>query len=115
MVSSFEHSEWLDGSELQEMDVKLARLGRGGARLRLRLGEALESFDAMNGHHVLGFSSMKAYVLERCERGARWAAESRVLARALMGGPGADAASDEVMACGAIRVFECRGGRRRSR
>ena len=44
----------------------------------------------MSGHHELGFSSLNAYVAERCERGARWASESRALARKLCGRQGAN-------------------------
>jgi len=69
--------------ELQRLDRLLAALGRGAGALRLRLGEALELLGVRGWHHELGFSSVGAYALERCERGPRWAAESRVVARRL--------------------------------
>lgn len=68
---------------LMEVDVALARWGRGEGRLRLRIGEALDALGRMAGHHELGFSSLKAYVLERCERPDWWGTEARSLARRL--------------------------------
>lgn len=70
-------------SELEALDFELAWLGRGAGALRLRLGEALEALGRSKGHHELGFASIEAYALERCERGPRWAADSRALARRL--------------------------------
>jgi hypothetical protein len=35
------------------------------------------------GHHALGFSTIEAYALERCERSSRWVQESRTLVRRL--------------------------------
>jgi hypothetical protein len=71
-------SEWIGAT-----DAQLARLSRTAARDRLRLGEALLALADADGHHELGFSSLEAYALERCERGSRWARSSRSLARAL--------------------------------
>jgi hypothetical protein len=51
--------------------------------MRLALGEALEDLASTEGHHTLGFSSLGAYVRERCERPVRWAGEGRVVARRL--------------------------------
>ena len=65
------------------LDNELARVCRSVAALRLRAGEALEVLAARGWHHELGFSSLAAYSLERCERSGRWAAESRALARRL--------------------------------
>ena len=50
----------------------------------MRLGEALDRLAAMDGQAELGFSSPSAYELERCERGVRWAGDSRRLASRLL-------------------------------
>ncbi|UCF46073.1 MAG: hypothetical protein JSU89_02520 [Myxococcales bacterium] len=63
------------------LDEELYRLARGAGRLRLRIGQALHRLD--RDYRELGFSTLGAYSLERCSRGARWAAESRALARRL--------------------------------
>ncbi len=80
-----ERSTWSDaatGSErLAAQDAELVKLGRGGAQLRLQIGRLLDELDRRAGHHELGFSSFSAYALERCERGRRWAAETKALAR----------------------------------
>src|SRR5690606_22910836 len=68
---------------LERCDAELARLGRTAGALRLDLGEALDALVQSSGHHELGFSSPRAYALERCERGPRWAADSCALARRL--------------------------------
>ena len=67
--------------EIAQLDAELYRLARGAGRLRLRIGQALHRLGS--GFHELGFSTLGAYALERCNRGARWAAESRTLARRL--------------------------------
>jgi len=67
--------------EITQLDAELYRLARGAGRLRLRIGQALHRLGS--GVHDLGFSTLGAYALERCNRGARWAAESRTLARRL--------------------------------
>ncbi len=72
-------------SELRQLDAELHRLARGAGRLRLRIGQALHRL--ADGIHDLGFSTLGAYALERCNRGARWAAESRTLARRLQSLP----------------------------
>jgi hypothetical protein len=69
--------------DLSAIDRELARLGRGAGTLRLRLGEVLDQLAVQGGHHALGFSSLAAYALERCERSGRWAIESRTVARRL--------------------------------
>jgi len=51
--------------------------------VRLELGAGLEVLARVSGHHELGFSSLEAYALERCERSARWVQESRSIARRL--------------------------------
>ncbi len=65
------------------LDRQLAQLGRGLGALRLRLGEAIESFAAGGGHLHLGFSNLADYAHQRCERTGRWAADSRAIARRL--------------------------------
>jgi len=72
---------------VERLDREVARLGRGVGAIRLRMGEVLEALGSTGGHHELGFSSMGAYVLERCGRSARWAEESRAVARRLVGLP----------------------------
>src|SRR5918995_1806026 len=62
-------------------NTAVSESGSGPAnRLRLRLGQALE---ALRGGKFfeLGFSSLSAYVLERCDRSVRWAEAARCLAR----------------------------------
>ena len=71
--------------ELTQLDAELYRLARGAGRLRLRIGQALHRLGC--GIHELGFSTLGAYALERCNRGARWAAEPRTLARRLQSLP----------------------------
>ena len=68
---------------IEAMDVELTRLSRGGAALRLGLGMGLEALARIGGHHELGYPSLEAYALDRCERAARWVQESRRLARKL--------------------------------
>jgi len=63
--------------ELAQLDTELHRLSRGAGRLRLRIGQALHRL--ADGIHDLGFSTLGAYALERCNRGGRWAAETRTL------------------------------------
>jgi hypothetical protein len=68
---------------LNALDTELARLARLSGSLRLGLAEGLEALARIGGHHELGFASVEAYALERCERSARWVQESRALARRL--------------------------------
>jgi hypothetical protein len=74
--------EWV-----QSQDTELARVARSAGALRCALGVGLEALAKIGGHHELGFSSMEAYALERCERSARWVQESRALARRLVALP----------------------------
>jgi hypothetical protein len=69
--------------EVERIDRELFALGRGYGAARLRLGELLEAIAAGELFHRLGFSTFEAYALERCERGPRFADDSRVLARRL--------------------------------
>ena len=71
--------------DLSQLDAELHRLARGAGRLRLRIGQALHRL--AEGIHELGFSTLSAYALERCNRGGRWAAETRTLARRLQSLP----------------------------
>jgi hypothetical protein len=68
------------GEEVERLDADLASRARVESALRLRLGQVLE-VSSRGGHFDLGFSSMRAYALERCERSARWAEAARCLAR----------------------------------
>lgn len=77
----FEHvSSRLDG-DFEGIDRELVRLARGGSALRLRLGEVLAEMVRLRAHEDLGFSSIDAYVAERCGVAPRWAADARALAR----------------------------------
>ena len=72
--------------DIERLDSELAALARAGAALRLRLGQLLEVLSGGHGAAAvfeLGFSSLGAYVAERCERSARWAEGARGLARRL--------------------------------
>jgi hypothetical protein len=68
------------GAGLEQLDRRLASLARGEAAWRLRLGQALEML-GRGGVFELGFSSLAAYAVERCERSVRWVEGARCLAR----------------------------------
>ena len=68
---------------MRGLDSELARLARSSGRLRLALGDGLEALARGGGHHELGFATVEAYALERCERSARWVKESRWRSRRL--------------------------------
>ncbi len=68
------------GEDMERVDVALASRAREEAALHLRLGQALEVM-GRGGCFTLGFSSLAAYALERCERSVRWAESARCLAR----------------------------------
>jgi hypothetical protein len=51
------------------------------------MGRGLDLLERTGGDHVLGFSSIEAYALERCERSASWTQKARGLARRLKGLP----------------------------
>jgi hypothetical protein len=74
---AFDGVEWLDS--------ELSRVALGVGGLRLGLAEGLEALGRCGGHHELGFASVEAYALERCERSTRWVQASRALARRLTG------------------------------
>jgi hypothetical protein len=68
--------------EIERLDAALAARARQEAGLRLRLGQALEVL-GRGQHFELGFSSVAAYALERCDRSVRWVEGARCLARRL--------------------------------
>jgi hypothetical protein len=68
--------------ELEHLDATLVSLAREETGLRLRLGQLLEVI-GRGAVFELGFSSLGAYAVERCERSVRWAEAARCLARRL--------------------------------
>jgi HAMP domain-containing protein len=68
--------------EVERLDEGLASLARAEAGMRLRLGQVLEVL-GRGQHFELGFSSVAAYALERCDRSVRWVEGARSLARRL--------------------------------
>src|SRR5690349_18920519 len=69
-------------AEIARLDETLAALTSGEAGLRLRIAQALEVM-SRGAVFELGFSSLGAYAVERCERGVRWAEAGRCMARRL--------------------------------
>ena len=72
---------------LEALDAELALRASEAGRLRFEMGRGLNQLERTGGHHALGFSSVEAYALERCERSASWAQQARRLARRLDGLP----------------------------
>jgi hypothetical protein len=68
--------------EAEQLDGRLASFAHAEAGLRLRLGQLLEVL-GRGRHFELGFSSIAAYALERCDRSVRWVEAARCLARRL--------------------------------
>src|SRR5215510_5468048 len=68
--------------DIERLDSTLASLAREDVALRLRLGQLLEVL-GRGAVFDLGFSSLGAYALERCERSVRWVEAARCLARRL--------------------------------
>jgi hypothetical protein len=66
--------------ELSALDRELARLARSAGALRFGIALGLAAL-AKGGYRDLGFPSMVAYGLERCERRSRWTEQSLALAR----------------------------------
>jgi hypothetical protein len=66
--------------ELQSLDGELARQARSAGALRFAIALGLQAL-AKGGYRELGFRSMAAYALERCERRSRWTEQSLALAR----------------------------------
>jgi hypothetical protein len=82
-VSSVGYDSWMRClGDLQHLDATLASRAREETALRLRLGQLLEVI-GLGAVFELGFSSLGAYAVERCERSARWAEAARCLARRL--------------------------------
>ncbi len=73
--------ELVDREEALRMDEGLVRMARSETGVRLAMGDAFVALE--NGWQELGFSSFEAYVRERCVRSARWARDTRALARRL--------------------------------
>jgi hypothetical protein len=55
---------------LEALDAELARRAGEAGRLRFEMGRGLDLLERIGGDHALGFSSIEAYALERCERSA---------------------------------------------
>ena len=70
---------------LHALDTELARRAGEAGRLRFEMGRGLALLERSGAHHALGFSSIEAYALERCERSASWSRQARRLARRLEG------------------------------
>jgi hypothetical protein len=68
---------------LEALDAELARRAVDAGRLRFEMGRGLDLLERLGGDHALGFSSIEAYALERCERSASWTQKARGLARRL--------------------------------
>jgi hypothetical protein len=68
---------------LEALDEELARRASDAGRLRFEMGRGLDLLERNGGAHELGFSSIEAYALERCERSASWTQKARRLARRL--------------------------------
>jgi len=68
---------------IELLDAQLVSRTRQEAGARLRLGQVLERMQRQACCFELGFSSLAAYALERCERGARWVEVACCLARRL--------------------------------
>jgi HAMP domain-containing protein len=68
--------------EVEQLDARLASLARAEAGMRLRLGQVLEVL-GRGQHFELGFPSIAAYSVERCDRSVRWVEAARSLARRL--------------------------------
>jgi hypothetical protein len=65
---------------IERLDATLVSLAREEGALRLRLGQHLEVL-GRGAAFELGFSSLGAYGVERCERSVRWLEAARCLAR----------------------------------
>src|SRR3954469_10987973 len=68
--------------EIERLDALLASFAPAETALRLRLGQVLDVL-GRGKHFELGFSSIAAYALERCDRSVRWVEAARCLARRL--------------------------------
>src|SRR3954470_15620017 len=68
---------------IEQIDAQLLGWSRAEAGVRLRLAQVLELMQRKACCLELGFSSLGAYALERCERSARWVEVACCLARRL--------------------------------
>src|SRR6185436_1740819 len=68
---------------IELLDAQLVSMTRREAGARLRLGQVLEVMRRKACCFELGFSSLAAYALERCERAGRWVEVACCLARRL--------------------------------
>lgn len=68
---------------LEALDDELGRRAHEAGRLRFEIGRGLDLLERHGGDQALGFSSIEAYALERCERSVSWAQKVRGLARRL--------------------------------
>jgi hypothetical protein len=66
---------------VQTLDRELAQVCRFSGSIRLAMGTALQAMARTSGHLQLGFTSIEAYALERCERSAAWTRDACCLAR----------------------------------
>ena len=66
--------------EVKQLDATLASFAPVEAALRARLGQVLDVL-GRGAVFELGFSSLGAYALERCDRSVRWVEAARCLAR----------------------------------
>src|SRR5690349_11503174 len=64
---------------VEELDRELARLAQKSGSLRLAIGIGLDALARTGGYAALGFPSLNAYALERCERSASWTRSTRRL------------------------------------
>ncbi len=69
--------------QLVALDRRAAELARGIGATLVQLGEALGALAERGAHLELGFSSLGAYVQERCGRSASWARDVVRVARDL--------------------------------
>ena len=83
---------------LEALDEELARRASDAGRLRFEIGWGLDLLERSGGDHELGFSSIEAYALERCERSASWTQKARGLARRLERLP----ALTDALVCGSL-------------
>lgn len=77
-----------NNDEVGQLDANLFGLSRGTAATRLELGRLLDQLQIARGFTRLGFPTLRAYAVQRCPQGARWAHEARMLARRLTQDPG---------------------------
>ncbi len=96
-------SKWLPRVEVERLDAEVAQLARKVSAQRLSLGEALEALGKNGGHHELGFSSFRAYSIERCEKSGRWAADTTAAGR-IASAAGSVASGAAELVCGGVAI-----------